>query len=131
MPIKNSLQENSKMHVFAEDIVEACHNGIVSWEKSTNVQPILIAGQDDHVKTKEVLAILEKYFKENNIEYMKIISIKGSILSKLINLIYLLDYSTIYKAILDKTDPSPVKAIDYVTADEEMLRKKISSKKKK
>ncbi len=111
---KNSLQENSKMHVFAEDIVEACHNGIVSWEKSTNVQPILIAGQDDHVKTKEILEILEQFFKQNNIEYIKIISIKGSILSKLINLIYLLDYSTIYKSILDKTDPSPVKSIDFV-----------------
>ena len=31
---KNSLQENSKLHVIAEDIVEACHNGIVSWKET-------------------------------------------------------------------------------------------------
>ena len=25
---KNSLQENAKIHVITEDVVEACHNGI-------------------------------------------------------------------------------------------------------
>jgi len=30
---KNSLQENAKMHAFAEDVIETCHNGIVAWEK--------------------------------------------------------------------------------------------------
>jgi Predicted phosphosugar isomerases len=31
---KNSLQENSKLHVITEDVVEACHNGVVAWEKN-------------------------------------------------------------------------------------------------
>ena len=30
---KNSLQENAKIHVFSEDIIESSHNGIVAWEK--------------------------------------------------------------------------------------------------
>ncbi len=111
---KNSLQENAKMHIFTEDIIEACHNGIVSWERKSNVLPILIEGQDDHFKTKERWTILKKYFNENEIEYQEIISINGNILSKIINLIYLLDYATIYKAIIDKIDPSPVKSIDFV-----------------
>ena len=41
------------MHVFAEDVIEACHNGIVSWERPSNVQPILMQGKDDYVKTQE------------------------------------------------------------------------------
>jgi len=114
---KNSLNENAKMHVFVEDVIEVCHNGIVAWERSSDVKPILIEGQDDHVKTRERWQILEKYFQQNNIEYRKIISAKGSILSKLINLIYLLDYSTIYKAVLDNIDPSPVKSIDFVKSN--------------
>ena len=48
---KNSLQENAKIHVMARDVIEACHNGIVSWKKQSNVKPVLI--QDDYVKTKE------------------------------------------------------------------------------
>ena len=111
---KNSLQENSKTHVIMEDIVESCHNGIVAWEKKSNVQPILIKGVDDHIKTKEKYQILVEYFQQNKIKYREIISTEGNILSKIINLIYLLDYSTIYKAILDKIDPSLVKSIDYV-----------------
>ncbi|MEM4249800.1 MAG: SIS domain-containing protein [Candidatus Nitrosotenuis sp.] len=38
----------------------------------------------------------------------------GSILSKLINLIYLLDFATIYLAAMRGIDPIPVDAIDYI-----------------
>ena len=59
---KNSLQENSKKHVITEEILESCHNGIVAWEKDSNVQPIFIKGTDDHVKTIERWNILEQFF---------------------------------------------------------------------
>jgi len=111
---KNMLQENVKIHVMAEDILEVCHNGIVAWEKKSLVQPIIIRGRDDHVKTKERVEIIKKYFSQNKIEYKEIISIEGSILSKLINMVYILDYCSIYKAILVKTDPSPVNSINFV-----------------
>ena len=111
---KNSLQENSKTHVIVEDVLESCHNGIVAWEKKSNVQPILIRGTDDHIKTKEKYQILIKYFQKNKIKYREIISVEGNILSKIVSLIYLLDCSSIYKAILNKIDPSPIKSIDYV-----------------
>lgn len=111
---KNSLQENSKIHAMTEDIVEASHNGIVSWEKPSVVQPILLEGIDDYVKTKELWIILKDYFEENKIEYREVYSVNGHILTKLITLIYLLDYSTIYQAVMSKTDPSPVNSIDYI-----------------
>ena len=34
---KNSLQENTKIHAMTEDIIESCHNGVVSWETKSNV----------------------------------------------------------------------------------------------
>ncbi len=111
---KNSLQENAKTHVIIEDILESCHNGIVAWEKKSNIQPILIRGTEDHIKTKEKYEIIKKYFQEKQIDYKEIISVEGNILSKIVSLIYLLDYVTIYKSVLNKTDPSPVKSIDYV-----------------
>jgi len=111
---KNSLQENSKIHAIAEDVVEACHNGIVSWETHSNVIPILLRGVDDYVKTKERWDILKEYFKLNHISYKEIFSVKGNILSKLINLIYLLDYSTIYLAAKLHVNPSTVNAINFV-----------------
>ena len=111
---KNSMQENAKMHVMTEDVIEACHNGIVAWNKPKNVQPILIQGKDDYVKTMERWKIVKEFFHEKDIQYKEIFSQEGSILNKLVCLIYLLDYASIYNAIISKTDPTPVKSIDFI-----------------
>ena len=111
---KNSLQENSKIHVMTEDIIEACHNGIVSWEKPSTVQAILLRGVDDYEKTKERWEIVKEYFEENHIDYKEIISVKGNILSKLVNLIYVLDYASIYHSVLSQIDPTPIKSINFI-----------------
>ena len=111
---KNSLQENAKMHAMTEDVIEACHNNIVSWESVSNVQPILIEGYDDYYKTKERWEFLKEYFNKNSISFREVSSIRGSIISKLINLIYFLDYTSIYKAILRGVDPTPVPSIDFI-----------------
>jgi len=111
---KNSLQENSKLHAITENVIEACHNNIVAWEKNSSMIPILIKGYDDHTKTKERWRIIEEYFQKNKIDYRQMESIPGNILTKLITLIYILDYSSIYLAIINRTDPSPVSSIDFV-----------------
>ena len=111
---KSSLQENAKSHVIIEDVIEACHNGIVAWEKPSLLQPILIQGPNDYEKTKERWQILKEYFDQNNIQYWDVNSVNGNILSKLIELIYRLDYTTIYKAISTEVDPSPISSIDFV-----------------
>jgi len=111
---KNSMQENAKMHAMSEDVIETCHNGIVAWEKISNIKPILIQGFDDHEKTKQRWKILKEFLKKEKIEYREINSIRGNILSKIINLIYQLDYISIYSAIFNKIDPSPVRSIDFI-----------------
>ena len=111
---KNSLQENAKMHVIAEDVIESCHNGIVAWKKNSVVYPILIKGQDDYIKTKERWSILEEFFDKKGIKYFSINSVNGNILSKIMNLVYIFDYATVYFSILNSIDPSPVDAIDYI-----------------
>ena len=111
---KNSIQENMKCHAMIEDIIEFCHNGIVAWEKQSKVKPILVQGTDDFIKTKERWKIIKEFFDKNNIEYWEIMSLNGNILTKIINLVYLLDYATIYRSVIDKTDPHPVKSIDFI-----------------
>jgi glucose/mannose-6-phosphate isomerase len=111
---KSSLQENSKFHAITEDVIEACHNGIVAWQNNSSLKPILLEGKDDYIKTKERWKILKIFFKENEIEFTEVFSISGNILSKLVCLIYLLDYTTIYRAVMSQIDPSPVKPIDFI-----------------
>ena len=111
---KNSLQENSKIQAVIEDVIESCHNGIVTWDKQSDFQPILIRGQEDYDKTKERWEILKEFFSEKNINFKEIVSEEGNILTKIICLIYLLDYASIYLAVKLETDPTPVKAIEYI-----------------
>ena len=77
---------------------------------------VLLEGTDDYIKTKERWKIVKQYFQINNIEFMEIQSINGSILSKLVDLIYVLDYSTIFSAVLSKIDPTPVEPINFIKA---------------
>jgi len=111
---KNSLQENAKNHCMVEDVIESSHNGIVPWEKDSLVKPVLIQGNDDPLTTKLRWKIFEEYFQNRNIEYKIIKSVEGNILSKITNLIYFLDYSSIYTSIFNKIDPSPVRSIDFI-----------------
>ena len=111
---KNSLQENSKIHTSIEDILEASHNSISTWENNNNFKPILLQGVNDYIKTKERWQIIKEYFRSKNIEYAEVFSVDGNIISKLVCLIYLLDYTSIYFAVLSKIDPSPVDAIDFI-----------------
>ncbi len=111
---KSSLQENAKTHAFVEDVIEMCHNGIVAWEKDSDIKPVLIRGADDHTNTKERWEILAQYFAENRIPYREVLSEGGNILTKIMCLVYLLDYCSVYKAVLEGVDPSPVLSIEHI-----------------
>ena len=68
---KSVLQENTKFYAITEDIIESSHNGIMSWETPSKIQPILLRGKNDSHKTKQRLDIFLEYFKENNKEEYK------------------------------------------------------------
>ena len=111
---KNSLQENAKMHVFIEDVIEACHNSIVAWDSKTRVSPVLIRGVDDNPKTMQRWDILKEFFETKNIDFREIHSVKGHIFKKIVCLVYVLDYCSIYRSILCQVDPTPVRSIDFI-----------------
>ena len=60
------------------------------------------------------LNIIKKLLSKQGVEYKEIKSVNGGILSKLVNLVYLLDYTTLYLAIKFNIDPTPVKTIEYI-----------------
>lgn len=65
-------------------------------------------------KQKRGGRLLRITFIKKQIGYKEIISVEGNILSKLINLIYLLDYASIYHSVLSETDPSPIDSINFI-----------------
>ena len=94
--------------------MESSHNGIMAWEKPSSIQPILLRGKSDSGKTKQRFDLFSEYFQINNIECKQVISIEGNIISKIVNLIYFLDYASIYLAVRKKTNPTPVNSITFI-----------------
>lgn len=111
---KSSLQENTKAHAMAEDVLEASHNGIVAWSVPSDAQPILLQGPDDDIKTQERWRIFEEYFESRDISYRTVRATQGHILTKLVNLVYTLDYTSIYAAVMRGLDPTPVEPIEFI-----------------
>jgi len=111
---KNMLQENCKIHAIVEDVIEACHNGVVAWKNKDKFQPILVRGKDDFEKTVQHWEILKELFIEKEIDFKEVTSENGNILTKIICLIYLFDYASIYLSVKLETDPTPVEAIDFI-----------------
>ena len=70
--------------------------------------------KDDHMKTKERWNIIREYFEMKNIDYKEVSTIHGGILSKVICMIYILDYTSIYYAVRLGIDPSPINSIDFI-----------------
>jgi len=68
----------------------------IDFEKSGGLIPIIV--QD--ANTKDILTLVH--------------SINGNILSKIIVLYYLFDYCSIYKAIMNEADPTPISSIDFI-----------------
>ena len=108
---KNSMQENSKNHMIIEDIIEACHNGIVAWEKKSNIQPVLLQGKEDNPKTVERWKLIKEMLDDKEINYYEILSGSGNILSKLICMIYVLDFSSLYHSVINNIDPTLISLV--------------------
>ena len=111
---KNSLQENAKTHAVTEDVLEASHNGIVAWESATTARPVMIQGPDDNPRTKDRWRVFEEYFDSRAIPYRTVRAVNGHILTKLVNLVYVLDYTSMYLAGIRGVDPTPVRSIEFV-----------------
>jgi len=111
--LKNSFNENAKSHAITNELLEACHNDIVSWELPTTFKPIMVRAKNDDKRIVETWEIMKEFFEEKEIEYKEIFSNNGKILSQLVGLIYLFDYSTIYYAIKCGINPSPIVSTEF------------------
>jgi len=111
--LKNSFNENAKSHAIVNELLEACHNDIVCWELPTTSKPIMVRAKNDDKRIVETWEIMKEFFEEKKIDYKEIFSNNGKILSQLVGLIYLFDYSTIYYAIKCGINPSPIVSTEF------------------
>jgi glucose/mannose-6-phosphate isomerase len=120
---KNSLNENAKVHCLSESVLEASHNEIVPFTFSSNnnnnnpfpPRVLLVKWEYDRPIVHERFKKVKNFFSQLGEHLMEINAYsEANLINTIICSIYILDYSTIYLAILRNVDPSPTPAIDIL-----------------
>jgi glucose/mannose-6-phosphate isomerase len=123
---KTQINENSKSWAFHETFPELNHNAVVGYqfpaELASKLYVVLLRCPSLHPRTLIRYEVTCELLKQNSISHQLIDSQGKSELSQMMSLIYLGDWVSYYLAILNETDPTPVKAIDY-------LKKRLSQSK--
>lgn len=114
---KNSVNENAKINGIAGEILDVCHNELVSWGhkddsvESNMLKPILVRSKFDPMEVKTRMDVFKELLERNGREAYELPMYGSTPLANIVSTLYLLDYSSIYLGILRKVDPTPITAV--------------------
>ena len=115
---KAQFNENSKTWAFYETFSELNHNAVVGYEfpqeMASKVYVVLLRCPLLHPRITARYQITSEILEKAGVEH-EIIDSKGEgYLTQMMSLVFLGDWVSYYLAMLNHTDPTPVKAIDYL-----------------
>jgi glucose/mannose-6-phosphate isomerase len=107
---KAQFNENSKTHSFSEILPEMNHNGIMGWEAPRDLTDrlavIMIRDKGESEDMRKRIEFTEDVVKNAGGSVTEIHSIFRSDLSRILSVMYTLDFASIYLGILHRKDPS-------------------------
>ncbi len=115
---KTQINENSKSWAFYEILPELHHNTATGyqfpdWAKRQGIIVMLTAASI-HPRVSLRYKITEEILKENSIPYLTLEAKGDTPLSQMLSSVLLGDYVSLYLAMLNQVDPTPVPTIDYI-----------------
>jgi len=118
---KSQVNENAKTWAFYEIFPELNHNAVVGFQFPKNLgrrlsvimlRPSVIS---DRLRVR--YDITGKLLKDARISYETVVSRGESPLAQTMSTVMLGDYVSYYLSVLNGTDPTPAKAIDYLKGE--------------
>ncbi len=110
------INENAEVLSWFGAIPEMNHNEIVGWSGDENVSmflPILLRDDKENERIKKRIELTKELaFKGKTDDVLEVWAQGETQLARILYLVYLGDYVSIYLAMLYGRDPSPVKVID-------------------
>jgi len=115
---KTQINENSKAWAFSEFFPELNHNAVVAYEFPTDLaQHVFVAllrSELLHERTLARYKVTSELLSRAGIGHEIVDASGESALSQMMSLVLFGDWVSYYLAILNETDPTPVKAIDFL-----------------
>jgi len=115
---KSQCNENSKTWAFYETISELNHNAVVGYEFPKEVTGkvfvLMLRCPSLHPRILSRYQITSEILEKVEVGHEIVDSQGKEHLTQMMSLVFLGDWVSYYLAILNHTDPTPVKAIDYL-----------------
>lgn len=118
---RGQIAENAKQLAFGNVLPEMNHNELVGWKVLTeNMKKMVVIFLRDKGVHKRILMredITKKVVSQYASSVEEVWSEGSSLLARMFSLIHFGDWVSLYLAILNKEDPTPVKVIDYLKGE--------------
>jgi glucose/mannose-6-phosphate isomerase len=116
---RTQLNENAKAAAFATELPEANHNEICGWERGRRTAPlsaVLLEDADQHPRLHKRLELTAAQVERAGAPAIRVEAHGDSRLERVLSLVLLGDLMSVYLAVLEGVDPTPVEAIDRFKA---------------
>lgn len=112
----NQLQENAKVLAFGNVFPELNHNEITGWEVPApwhaRCAIVVLRDRDDPPRTQRRIAVTRMLLEPRAGAWIEVESRGTSALARVLSLVYLGDWVSLYLAALRGVDPTPIVLID-------------------
>jgi glucose/mannose-6-phosphate isomerase len=114
---KNQLAENSKLLAKYDLLPEAGHNEVEGWRQGDNMLPLIIRDAKETAFERSIVHAFSETIGSASGSHPLDVRVAGKRrLSRLLSPIFLLDYVSVYLALLRRIDPTPTDLItEYKT----------------
>jgi glucose/mannose-6-phosphate isomerase len=114
------IAENAKNLGFHHVLPELNHNELVGWlypeEALKKIGVVLLRDREDHSQVQRRFDLTRELIADKAGSLDEVWSEGDSLLARIMSIIYLGDFVSLYLAYLNNADPMPVKVIDFLKA---------------
>jgi glucose/mannose-6-phosphate isomerase len=114
------LNENANTAAFWSELPEANHNGIVGWQRGGGMAPlaaVFLEDPDQHPRVERHVELTCEEVERAGAPTIVVSARGDSRLERVLAQVLLGDLVSVYLAVLDGIDPTPVEAIDRLKAE--------------
>lgn len=115
---KGQLSENSKVLSIGHLVPEMNHNEIVGWsglkQLAQQMHVVMLRDEKEHPQNKKRFNATTQLLREASANISEHYSKGDGLLARIFSFVSLGDFVSVYLAILNREDPTPVKSIDFL-----------------
>lgn len=115
---RTQMEENAKTLSFGNRFPEMTHNEIVGWEQITHLtgrlSVLMLQDREDNPRVTQRMKIVRDLIEDQTVFVTRVGSLGNSRLARQFSLVQLGDWISVYRALLDEVDPTPIAKIDLL-----------------